>query len=333
MAETGPYSVGEKVLVPHTDKYYEAKVLKASLREDGLWYYSLHYTGWNKKWDEWVSGFQPMRRAKQPAEGAPVVASTIEGDRQGLARSMLLRQSRHVHALCQVLHRSVANCTPMHRSPREMMQRTGVIDFPTCRWFICCWFAQVEETGLIKAPQDGGPLPNSKKGGTKGSSQAAKRTADGTTASGPQLSLTMPAPLKKQLLDDHDAVVENSKLLPLPRSPTVVEIVQQYVAHVLGRQPSADAEDDVAAGLQLYFDKALVHCLLYKGERQQADQVGLRGLGAELGLFMRDMDQLVATAGDHDPAILMTELQPMWFNGSALASRHPAAHTSPVYRC
>lgn len=45
MADTGPFSIGEKVLVPHTDKFYEAKTLKAQKREDGLWYYLLHYTG------------------------------------------------------------------------------------------------------------------------------------------------------------------------------------------------------------------------------------------------------------------------------------------------
>jgi hypothetical protein len=45
MGDTGPFSVGEKVLVPHTDKYYEAKCLKARRGDDGLWYYFLHYTG------------------------------------------------------------------------------------------------------------------------------------------------------------------------------------------------------------------------------------------------------------------------------------------------
>ncbi|KAK9868858.1 hypothetical protein WJX84_000296 [Apatococcus fuscideae] len=53
-SKTGPFRPQEKVLVPHTDKYYEAKVLKANLKEDGIWYYLLHYQGWNKKWDEWV---------------------------------------------------------------------------------------------------------------------------------------------------------------------------------------------------------------------------------------------------------------------------------------
>jgi hypothetical protein len=45
MGDTGPFALNEKVLVPHTDKFYEAKVLKAQKREDGLWYYLLHYTG------------------------------------------------------------------------------------------------------------------------------------------------------------------------------------------------------------------------------------------------------------------------------------------------
>jgi hypothetical protein len=45
MEDTGPFAIGEKVLVPHTDKYYEAKVLKTEYRDDKMWYYFLHYTG------------------------------------------------------------------------------------------------------------------------------------------------------------------------------------------------------------------------------------------------------------------------------------------------
>jgi len=55
MGDTGSFSVDERVMVPHTDKAYEAKVLQAEFREDGQWYYFIHYMGWNNKWDEWVS--------------------------------------------------------------------------------------------------------------------------------------------------------------------------------------------------------------------------------------------------------------------------------------
>ena len=47
-----PYS---QVFVPHTDKYYEAKILKSEFRgEQGGWHHFLHYSGWNKKYDEWI---------------------------------------------------------------------------------------------------------------------------------------------------------------------------------------------------------------------------------------------------------------------------------------
>jgi len=42
VAETGPFTVGERALIPFTDKNYEAKILKAEYREDGLWYYFVH---------------------------------------------------------------------------------------------------------------------------------------------------------------------------------------------------------------------------------------------------------------------------------------------------
>ncbi len=40
--DRGPFRNGERVLVPHTDKYYEAKILKTERRED-MWYYLIHY--------------------------------------------------------------------------------------------------------------------------------------------------------------------------------------------------------------------------------------------------------------------------------------------------
>lgn len=52
--DTGPFRHSEKVLVPHTDKHYQAKVMKSEKRDDGLWYYLIHYKGWSKQWDEWV---------------------------------------------------------------------------------------------------------------------------------------------------------------------------------------------------------------------------------------------------------------------------------------
>ena len=40
--DRGPFRSGERVLVPHTDKYYEAKILKTERQENG-WHYLIHY--------------------------------------------------------------------------------------------------------------------------------------------------------------------------------------------------------------------------------------------------------------------------------------------------
>lgn len=36
------YNDGDKVMVPHVDKFYDAKVVKAEFRET-QWFYLLHY--------------------------------------------------------------------------------------------------------------------------------------------------------------------------------------------------------------------------------------------------------------------------------------------------
>jgi mortality factor 4-like protein 1 len=50
-----PYRViGETVLCYHGPLLYEAKCLKAEMRNKTP-HYLIHYSGWNKSWDEWVS--------------------------------------------------------------------------------------------------------------------------------------------------------------------------------------------------------------------------------------------------------------------------------------
>jgi hypothetical protein len=82
------------------DRFYEAKVLKSQKRDDGQWYYLIHYIGWNKKWDEWVeaSGLQsandaaalgllqaPAKKAQGSAGGATAAAAAAAAWQRGKA--------------------------------------------------------------------------------------------------------------------------------------------------------------------------------------------------------------------------------------------------------
>ncbi len=48
------FSESEKILCFHGPLIYEAKINKAEVK-NGTAKYFIHYQGWNRKWDEWVS--------------------------------------------------------------------------------------------------------------------------------------------------------------------------------------------------------------------------------------------------------------------------------------
>ncbi|CAM9349965.1 unnamed protein product [Heterosigma akashiwo] len=92
---------------------------------------------------------------------------------------------------------------------------------------------------------------------------------------GSKLKIRMGLALKEQLASEwqrlSQAETENT-LVPLPRSPTVNDILQQFVeSRKLDITPSAF--EDFAEGLREFFDEALPLRLLYKSERKQYDDM------------------------------------------------------------
>ncbi|XP_062099574.1 protein MRG1-like isoform X6 [Humulus lupulus] len=53
-ADSCPFSIGEMVIAFHGHSFYAAKVLKI-VGYLNNWDFFVHYHGWNKKWDEWVT--------------------------------------------------------------------------------------------------------------------------------------------------------------------------------------------------------------------------------------------------------------------------------------
>ena len=102
-----------------------------------------------------------------------------------------------------------------------------------------------------------------------------------------QLRIRVPPVLKKIVLDDHDLITEQGKILPLPRPthsrPSVAEIIEGWKTF---RQLDEDEvicaqTEEIAAGLLSYFDSALRYCLLYPHEVAACDaalQLGAGGI-------------------------------------------------------
>lgn len=84
------------------------------------------------------------------------------------------------------------------------------------------------------------------------------------------MSIQIPPTLKKQLVDDCEIITHLGKLVKLPRSPNVDDILNKYLDHRLKKDGMiADSVGEILKGIRCYFDKALSVMLLYKSERQQ----------------------------------------------------------------
>ncbi|XP_054799398.1 protein MRG1-like isoform X2 [Prosopis cineraria] len=84
------------------------------------------------------------------------------------------------------------------------------------------------------------------------------------------VSLQIPPPLKKQLVDDCEFITHLGKLVKLPRTPNVNDIVKKYLDYRSKKDGSiADSVGEIFKGLCCYFDRALPVMLLYKNERKQ----------------------------------------------------------------
>lgn len=87
------------------------------------------------------------------------------------------------------------------------------------------------------------------------------------------VNIQIPPSLKKQLLDDCEFITHLGKLVKLPRTPNVDEILKKYSSYRAKKDSMlAETVGEILNGLRCYFDKALPAMLLYKSERKQYEE-------------------------------------------------------------
>ncbi|KAJ4732214.1 Chromatin modification-related protein EAF3 [Rhynchospora pubera] len=99
------------------------------------------------------------------------------------------------------------------------------------------------------------------------------------------LMLQFPLTLKKQLVDDAEFVTQLGKLVKLPRSPNVDDILKKYLEHRTKKDGMInESVSEILKGLRCYFDKALPVLLLYN-KRKHNTMTWLRRM-SRLQLYM-----------------------------------------------
>ncbi|KAL9971485.1 hypothetical protein ACROYT_G017653 [Oculina patagonica] len=87
----------------------------------------------------------------------------------------------------------------------------------------------------------------------------------------PKVEIEIPSQLKLKLEDDCYFIKRKKKLVQLPRTPNVVQVLNDYFKHYQDFYPgqSTNLIKEVMDGLRIYFDFTLPTLLLYNFEREQ----------------------------------------------------------------
>ncbi|KAG2238490.1 hypothetical protein Bca52824_092282 [Brassica carinata] len=204
------FTEGERVLAYHGPRVYGAKIQKVELRKKE-WKYFVHYLGWNKNWDEWVSADRLLKHTEEN-----LVKQKALDKKQGVEKGA--------------------------KSGRSAQTKT-------------------RSSADTKAEKD-----DTKNNAAKGKKRKNELGNEKDNVSAEKLlKIQMPATLKKQLVDDWENVTQKDKVVKLPRSPNVDEILSKYLEHKTKKDGMiTDAVGEILKGIRCYFDKALPMMLLYK---------------------------------------------------------------------
>ncbi|KAL6587659.1 Protein mrg1 [Orobanche minor] len=224
------FSEGEKVLAFHGPRIYEAKVQKAELRKNE-WRYFVHYLGW----DEWVGMDRLMKNTDEnilKQQALDKKAGVDKNIKSGRSAQTKPKSS----AEAKVDKEEGKNVAAKNSNNSSVLHAV---------LFVAKGKKRKADSGVESSFQD-------------------NRVAEKFT------KIQISANLKKHLVNDWEQITHQNKLLKLPRSPTVDDILTKYLEFRSKKDGMmADAVGEILNGVRCYFDKALPTILLYKKERQQ----------------------------------------------------------------
>ncbi|XP_021903342.1 protein MRG1-like isoform X3 [Carica papaya] len=87
--DSSPYIEGERVLVSHNKRIYNAKVMQVEYRKKEC-RFLVHYLGWNKNWDEWVAIDRLMKHNDENVQKQKAINAKQDADKN-------LNRGRAVH--------------------------------------------------------------------------------------------------------------------------------------------------------------------------------------------------------------------------------------------
>ncbi|XP_028297435.1 mortality factor 4-like protein 1 isoform X1 [Gouania willdenowi] len=242
------FQEGERVLCFHGPLLYEAKCVKISIKEKQIKYF-IHYSGWNKNWDEWVPESRVLKYvdsnlAKQKELQKANQDHYVEGKMRGLAPSKKIAavQQKNVDLKVKKAKQKNVMLSPSAPGPGE---------------------------GTSSAEPPLGP-------------RKKRARVDPTVESEEmftnrvEVKVKIPEELKPWLVDDWDLITRQKQLFHLPAKKNVETVLEDYANYKRSKGTSDNKEyavNEVVSGIREYFNVMLGTQLLYKFERPQYAEI------------------------------------------------------------
>ncbi|KAJ7034745.1 MRG-domain-containing protein [Mycena alexandri] len=147
-----------------------------------------------------------------------------------------------------------------------------------------------------------------KETGTRGTKRG-RDDGDGTRR--PEMKLTIPEQIKSKLVDDWETVTKDNKLVTLPRSPTVEQLLKEFEAYLKETKPPhlkdpVGLTPTVVSGLQVYFDRSLANHLLYRFERPQYTDIRSQYITGQKVIIGQEKEMSEIYGAEHLLRMLVT---------------------------
>lgn len=350
------FTEGEKVLCFHGPLIYEAKALKSAVCKDKQIKYYIHYSGWNKNWDEWVPESRVLKynevnvqRQKEVSKQHNLAAKTAKKTAAKVKKTDTVVPStvKDSDSRASTPSKDLIKDTAMPAVAATVASVTSASSTSSSTTTTTTTSTSRTRTSKPATPVDSTPIegPRKKRGRTETSVESEDQFLSRI-----EIKIKIPDELKPWLVDDWDAITRQNKLVELPAKSTVQNIIDGFIQYKksskLNTINKETAVTDVTNGLIEYFNVMLGSQLLYKFERPQYSEILEQYPGQQLStiygsvhllrLFVKLGSMLAFTSLDEKSIqLLLVHLQDflkyLVKNSSTLFSMQNFVNASPEY--
>lgn len=248
------FQEGERVLCFHGPLLYEAKCVKISIKDKQIKYF-IHYSGWNKNWDEWV----PESRVLKYVDSNLAKQKELQKANQNADDDSKMGEHKKEHYV-EGKMRGVApskKIAAVQQKNVDLKAKKTKLKTPGAG----------EGTSTGEMPQP----PRKKRARVDPTVESEDMFTNRV-----EVKVKIPEELKPWLVDDWDLITRQKQLFHLPAKKTVEAVLEDYANYKKSRGTSDNKEyavNEVVAGIREYFNVMLGTQLLYKFERPQYAEI------------------------------------------------------------